>query len=161
MKAQFIGTLSISEVEVGWWSVDEWLRFYSARYDCTTAIQPGFIYDGVSRPIFSRPTKASLVHDFHYRNPFLTRIQADLMFNEAMKAEGRFMPVRWIKTGVLFGVGWMSHKDSPGSVDYRVCRGCQWQAQAPDNCSRYECSNYYPAWEGLFKPGFWPDLGET
>ncbi len=149
MQAQFFTDLSITHLGGRWWRFNKPLCFYSALFDVTICAPAGFVYNGVSRPLMNRPTAASGIHDFLYRGSDVSYIAADRIFNEAMKAEGRFLPIRWLKTGALFAVGWAAKKKKPGCLDLRYCNG---------KLHCIYCDNFYARWGRCFVPGFHPEL---
>ena len=147
--ACFFTHLSITHISGRWWRLNKPLAFYSAILDATLCAPAAFVYNGVSRPIMNRPTAASCVHDLLYRWNFTGYIKADRVFNEAMKVEGRNLPIRWLKTVVLFGVGWMAKKSLNGCLDHRHC------GKKPD-C--IYCDKFYRKWERCYVPGYHPEL---
>ena len=151
MKAQFFNHLSITHLTGRWWRLNKPLAFYSVILDATLCAPALFVYNGVSRPIAYRPTAASCVHDLLYRWDFTGYITADRVFNESMKAEGRNLPIRWLKTIALFGIGWMAKKDLNGCLDHRCC------GKKP-HC--IYCEKFYPRWKRCYVPGYHPELWE-
>lgn len=150
MQAQFFTDLKITSLGGRWWEMFAPLSYYSKIMDATMVAPTRFVFDGVSRPIMNRPTAASGMHDLPYRWRFMGRINADRVFNEAMRTEGRILPIRWVKTGFLFGIGFFFFKNMPGCLDPRFCR------RASDDCEH--CDKFYPRWQGCYRAGFHPEL---
>jgi hypothetical protein len=122
------------------------LLYYSAILDRVAECVPGFVFDGVSRPLLTYPTEESGIHDLLYRWPFPEVrfwVVADRVFNEAMKSNGVFIGKRWLKTSALFTVGWAFKKNMPGCLDKRFCN-----TYGPD-C--LVCPNYYPGWSSCLR----------
>ena len=147
--ACFFTDLSITHIEGRWWRLNKPLAFYSAILDATLCAPTCFVFDGVSRPIMNRPTAASCIHDLAYRGLPISYIDGDRVFNEAMKVEGRALPMRWIKTAVLFTVGWAFKKNLPGCLDPRHC-------ERKPHC--IYCDKFYGKWDRCYVEGYHPEL---
>ena len=165
MQSHFITPLNIVCLWGRWYQNTGWLRYYSARFNTTSAWPPGFVHDGVSRPYFTRPTAPGGNHDGHYRWAFISRKDADVMFLESLYADhvswenqaGWRRFGRWINRGKKYitvrVAGFNSYKVMPGCLDHRDC-----VSGSGNHC--VDCSKYYPQWEQCYKQGYWPDLGE-
>ena len=164
MKAQFVTPIRAEKLTGKWWKLTDRLVYYSSLLNATICAPAGFVTDFASVPrlpvaywLFGGKADGPAgIHDLLYRWPFVSRNMADRVFNEAMKVEGKWITTRWPMTGAVMAGGWLSYKKLPGSLDYRICRNCQW-GTGP---ACLDCANYYPQWSGLYKQGYWPDLGE-
>ena len=164
MEAHFLTPIRAEKLTGKRWKLTDRLVYYSALLDATICAPAGFVTDFASVPrlpiaywLFGgKADSPAGIHDLLYRWPFVSRIMADRVFNEAMRVEGKTIFTRWpMYAGVVVG-GWLSFKNMPGSLDYRICRDCQWETGPA--CA--ECDNYYPQWSGLYKQGYWPDMKE-
>ncbi len=166
-EPKFLSPLIVKNVENKWWRFDSWLGYYSVLDNSTTWIPPGFIYDGVSRPIFTRPTAPGGVHDFHFRWGFVPQFRADRMFLEAMKVDHHSWSnqrlirrtLRFFNRGIKFvtvaTLGVFAYKEWHGVLDPRMCKKCQWGYSYDKRC--FDCSNFFDEWNRCYKKGFWPD----
>lgn len=161
MQSHFITPLRAEKLTGKWWQLTDRLVYYSALANATICAPTGFVTDFASVPrlpitywLFgSRADAESGIHDLLYRWPFVSRKTADRIYREAMTADGRPVFTRWaMYAGVRLG-GWLSYKNMPGALDYRMCKRC-----IRPNCDG--CGNYYVDWQKCFKPGYWPTLGE-
>ena len=142
-KSAFLTNLNIERVHGRWWKVKQPLVYYSSRIDRIITAPIGFVYNGVSRPIVTYPSAASCIHDLLYRWPVpnISYATADLIFYEAMKAEGdKNFFTRLIKTGTLLAIGWAFKKNMGGCLD--VTKNCK--GYSAINC--FGCKSYYNKW---------------
>jgi len=157
MQSQFLTPIRAEKLNGKWWKLTDRLVYYSALLDATVCAPAGFVTDFASVPrlpvaywLFGgKADSPAGIHDLLYRWPFVSRKEADKVFLEAMEVKGKSLFTRWpMYAGVRVG-GWLSYKNMPGSLDYRICKKC-----VRSNCDG--CGNYYADWEKCFKPGYWP-----
>ena len=152
MKAQFLTPLRVEHVSGKWWRLTSALSYYSALLDRVVTVPEKFVTDFASIPrvpiaywLFGgRGNAPAVVHDAAYRWPIMdSRMQVDRVFNEALKAEGKWFTTRWPMTGACITVGWLAYKSIPGCLDIRRCRNTS------PRC--IDCHNYYPRWSNLIR----------
>ncbi len=105
------------------------LVYYSEKYKLKITVPAGFVSDGPSVPrvpflffFFGHKGKrASVVHDWLYRNQLLPREICDAIFREALLDSGKY---KITADGMFYGVrvgGWNSYrKGRTGCLDPRV-----------------------------------------
>ena len=168
MEAHFLTPIRAEKLTGKRWKLTDRLVYYSALLDATICAPAKFVTDFASVPrlpiaywLFGgKADSPAGIHDLLYRWPFVSRIMADRVFNEAMREEGKTIFTRWPMTGAVMAGGWLSFKNMPGSLDYRKCSvPCQ-NETGPHCLSDCPHDNYYAKWQKCFKQGYWPDLGE-
>ena len=171
--AQFFNTLKSENLEGKWNRMLDWFGFYSANYDLTIWLPPGFVLDFDSVPrypfvywLFGRTGKwEGAIHDLPYRwrYEFVTRSIADSIFREARQVRsemrsnqswhyrfGRYLR-KEISYATVVVAGGSSFKQCNGALDYRLCQDCN-----QVKCA--ECDNYFPGWKHCVKQGFHPEI---
>ncbi len=162
IDSRFLHPLRVEDLGKGWWELTDWFGYYSKRAEATIYIPPGFVCDFASVPrlpvaywLFGgKANGPAAIHDILYRWAFTGRIEADKIFNEAMRVDGKWFTTRWPMTGAVMGLGWASYKECPGVLDYRVCKTCQWGY----GIACIDCGNYFDGWSVCYRKGFWPDM---
>ena len=151
MKSEFLTPLRVEHLGGKWWRLTHDLVYYSALLDATIVIPAGFVTDFASVPriplaywLFgARGNQAAVLHDWLYRTGLIDRIRSDRVFNEALKAEGKWFPTRWPMTTAVMSFGWLVYSPQPGCLDTRTCRN------SGPHC--IDCKNYYPQWSETLK----------
>ncbi len=160
-EPKFLQPLRAEKLTGKWWKFLDWFGYYSKRSESTIYVPPGFVCDFASVPRLpvmywmfgGKADGPAAIHDILYRWPFTGRIEADKIFNEAMRTDGKWFSTRWPMTGAVMTFGWASYKECPGALDFRVCRTCQY-GSGPE-C--LDCNNYFRQWSACYRKGFWPD----
>ena len=152
MNAQFLTPLVLEDLPGKWWRLKEDLVYYSAFLDATITAPKGMVTDLASVPRIpiaywfygGRGNSPAAIHDWMYRNPLMSRITADKVFHEALKAEGKWAVTRWPMTGAVMALGWVAYKNRPGCLDIR--KKCK-----PGIDCIVHCGDYYSGWSGTLK----------
>jgi hypothetical protein len=161
MNAEFITDLVTRHISGKWNEVVAPFSFYSADQDVTLVVPPGFVTDHASVPRFplaywlygGRGDKAAVLHDMGYRfgPDFMSRQHADLLFNEALKADGKCGVIRWPMVAAVMTFGGLVYNPKPGCLDYRS-NACE---TVPD-C--IYCPLCYSRWRDCSRSGYHPEL---
>jgi hypothetical protein len=157
MKAQFLTKLRVEHLAKKWWMLTEPLVYYSALLERDIVVPAGFVTDFASVPripiaywLFgSRANAPAVIHDRLYRWGDVPRLTADRVFNEAMRAEGKWFTTRWPMTAAVMAFGWWAYKPVPGCLDWRGCK--------PEPKCIY-CDKYYGKWRDCIRSGYHPAL---
>lgn len=129
MEAQFLTPLRVEQLRPGWWGLAGHLAYYSEILEQVIVVPEGFCTDFASVPrlpiaywLFGGKANApAVIHDRLYRWGDVARITADRVFNEAMRADGKWFSTRWPMTGAVMLCGGLAYKTMPGCLDYRDC----------------------------------------
>ena len=152
MKAQFLTDLVLKDLPGKWWQLEADLVYYSKLLDATITVPKGFVTDTASVPrlpfaywLFGgRGNAPAVVHDWSYRNELVPRLTADKVFNEALKASGKWGITRWPMTAAVMGFGWIVYSPRPGCLDIRK------KCESGIDCIVH-CGDYYSGWSGTLK----------
>ena len=151
MRAHFLTDLHLRDLPGKYWQLTTALIYYSALLRTTITVPAGFVTDLASVPrvplaywfFGARGNSPAAIHDWLYRTGIVSRIMADRVFNEALKAQGKWFTTRWPMTGAVMTFGWMVYSPRPGCLDIRDCRN------TGPHC--VDCGTYYPGWSGTIK----------
>jgi hypothetical protein len=152
MKAQFLTKLRVEHLNTKWWMLTEPLVYYSALLERDIVVPAGFVTDFASVPripiaywLFgSRANAPAVIHDRLYRWGDIPRLTADRVFNEAMRAEGKWFTTRWPMTAAVMAFGWWAYKAVPGCLDWRGCK-------LGSGAWCFDCPKYFHGWSELDK----------
>ena len=155
MKAQFLTPLRAERLPGKYWKLVEPLVYYSALLDATLTAPVGFVSDMASVPrlpvaywLFGGKADApAVIHDRCYRFGDISRADADKVFCEAMKAEGKWFTTRWPMTAAVMAFGGLVYNPRPGCLDIR--RKCK---SISGTC--ITCRDYMNDWPKTIQKGF-------
>lgn len=117
IRAQFLSTLQVEQIDEKNWRLLNPLRYYSAILDREVVVPAGFVSDFASVPRLpflywlaaGKFQAAAVLHDWFYRTDTedITRATADALLAEAMQALGYWKIRAWfVWLGVRLGGYW-------------------------------------------------------
>ena len=121
MESKFLTELAVQEVGEGTWQLLGDLKYQSELFNGIIVAPVGFLTDFASVPrvpiaytaFGDRAHRESTLHDFLYFTALVSKVMADKIFLEAMKARNKQFWVRWsMYIGVRVGgsKAWNEHR---------------------------------------------------
>jgi hypothetical protein len=121
LKSEFLSSLDLRDIDDNKAMVISDLIYRSEIYNGIIIVPEGFITDKASVPrvpiiymaFGDRSHRESVIHDYLYKTGIVSKVKADRIFLEAMKARAKPLWVRWgMYLGVVVGAypAWWEHR---------------------------------------------------